>query len=192
MVKFKNFVFNLSGVLLHIGVLYLLYLGIHSMLTDDKGRFVINWFLGFFSLVVIGFVTIGGYHFFKFIDKDLYKTSNILTPFGYIHYFRNLKDRKWVYHSDLGYYLFIITADDVMLFEPHFFYLKRLYDGYNHGHVDKISKDIKDCLDSKYKKQLKKIQENKDNKEKISKVKSWDGYLDTQSRRDNKIDKILG
>ena len=191
MVKFKNFVFNLSGVLLHVGVLYLLYLSIHGILTDSKGNFIIDWPLGIISTFIILFVIIGGYQFFKFIDKEFYRCEKSLTPFGYIYYFRNLKDRKWIYHSELGYYLFVITANDILLFEPHFFYLKRLYQDYNHGNVDKISEDIKGCLDNRYRSLLNKIQLAKQDKEKINKVKSWDGYLDTQSRRDNKIDKIL-
>jgi hypothetical protein len=143
------------------------------------------------SVFIIGVVLIGGRYLFQFIDKEIHSNKNWITILGYIYYFRDLKDRKWIYHSDLGYYLCIITKNEIKLFEPNFLYMNQVYDGYNNGHVDHISVDIKSSLDNRYRKLLSKIQENKEDKERINKVKSWDGYLDTQSRRDNKIDKIL-
>lgn len=190
MVKFKNFMFNVFGISLHIGVVYLLYLSLHGLLTDSKDNFRIDWALTIMSVFLIFFVIVGGRYFFKFIDKEIYSSKRFITIFGYIYYFKELKDRKWVYHSDLGYYLCIITNDSIKLFEPNFLYLNEIYHDYNNGNVEKISNDIKACLDSRYRKQLFKIQEDKENREKINKIKNWDGYLDTQSRRD-KIDKIL-
>ena len=69
--------------------------------------------------------------------------------------------------------------------------MHEIYFSYNHGDIEIISNDIKSTLDVRYRSLLNKIQEDKQDKEKIKKIKSWDGYLDTQSRRDNKIDKIL-
>lgn len=191
MVKFKNFMFNVFGISFHFGVLYLLYLMIHGILTDFKGNFRLDWPLAIISSLIIFIVLVGGKHFFRFIDKEIYSNKKWITILGYIYYFRELKDRKWIYHSDLGYYLFIMTNDDIMLFEPHFLYMQEVYTNYNHGNIEFISRDIKETLDYRYKRQLEKIREHKENREKINKIKSWDGYLDTQSRRDNKIDKIL-
>jgi hypothetical protein len=191
MVKFKNFMFNVFGISFHIGVVYLLYLAIHGILTDSKDNFRIDWPLGIMSVFLIFLVLVGGRYFFKFIDREIYAQNKFITIFGYIYYFRELKDRKWIYHSDLGYYLCIITKDEIRLFEPNFIYMNEIYNGYNHGGVEKISVDIKSSLDNRYKKILRKIQEDKEDRERINKIKSWDGYLDTQSRRDNKIDKIL-
>jgi hypothetical protein len=183
--------FNVFGISLHIGVVYLLYLTIHGILTDVKGNFRIDWPLGILCVFLIFFVLVVGRYFFKFIDREIYSQNKFITIFGYIYYFRELKDRKWIYHSDLGYYLCIITKDEIRLFEPNFIYMNEIYNGYNHGGVEKISVDIKSSLDNRYKKILRKIQEDKEDRERINKIKSWDGYLDTQSRRDNKIDKIL-
>ena len=191
MVKFKNFMFNVFGVSFHIGVIYLLYLVIKGILTDFKGNFRIDWALGIMCIFLIFLVIVGGRFLFKFIDKEIQSDKKCITILGYIYYFRELKDRKWIYHSDLGYYLCIITKDSIRLFEPNFIYMKEIYNGYNHGGVEKISVDIKTYLDSRYRNILYKIQENKEDRERINKIKSWDGYLDTQSRRDNKIDKIL-
>lgn len=191
MVKFKNFMFNVFGISLHLGVVYLLFLAIRGILTDVKDNFRIDWPSGMMSVFIIGVVLIGGRYLFQFIDKEIHSNKNWITILGYIYYFRDLKDRKWIYHSDLGYYLCIITKNEIKLFEPSFLYMNQVYDGYNNGHVDHISVDIKSSLDNRYRKLLSKIQENKEDKERINKVKSWDGYLDTQSRRDNKIDKIL-
>jgi hypothetical protein len=183
--------FNVFGISFHFGVLYLLYLSIHGLLTDIKGNFRLDWPLGIFSVCLIFLVIVGGRYFFKFIDTEIYSNKKWITILGYIYYFRELKDRKWIYHSDLGYYLCVITNDEIRLFEPNFLYMNEVYNGYNHGGVEKISVDIKTSLDSRYRNLLYKIQENKENRERINKIKSWDGYLDTQSRRDNKIDKIL-
>lgn len=191
MVKFKNFMFNVFGVSFHIGVIYLLYLVIKGILTDFRGNFRIDWALGIMCTFLIFLVIVGGRFLFKFIDKEIQSDKKCITILGYIYYFRELKDRKWIYHSDLGYYLCIITKDKIRLFEPNFIYMKEIYNGYNHGGVDKISVDIKTSLDSRYRNILYKIQEDKEDRERINKIKSWDGYLDTQSRRDNKIDKIL-
>jgi hypothetical protein len=183
--------FNVFGISFHIGVVYLLYLAIHGILTDFKGNFRIDWALGIMSVFLIFLVLVGGRYFFKFVDTEIYSNKKWITILGYIHYFRDLKDRKWIYHSDLGYYLCVITKDEIRLFEPNFIYMNEIYNGYNHGGVEKISVDIKSSLDNRYKKILRKIQEDKEDRERINKIKSWDGYLDTQSRRDNKIDKIL-
>ena len=191
MVKFKNFMFNVFGISFHLGVVYLLYLMLHNLLTDVKGNFRFDWVLCIMSAFLIFLVIVGGRYFFKFIDKEIYSNKKWITILGYIYYFRELKDKKWIYHSDLGHYLCIITNDDIMLFEPHFLYMQQIYSSYNHGNVDMISSDIKLTLDNRYRRQLEKIREHKENREKINKIKSWDGYLDTQSRRDNKIDKIL-
>lgn len=191
MVKFKSFMFNVFGISFHIGVVYILYLAIHGLLTDSKGNFRLDWPLGIMSTLLIFLVLVGGRYFFKFIDREIYSQNRFISIFGYIYYFRELKDRKWVYHSDLGHYLCIITKDEIRLFEPHFLYLDEIYNQYNHGDIEVISNDIKNSLDVRYRTLLNKIQEAKQDKEKIKKIKSWDGYLDTQSRRDNKIDKIL-
>ena len=191
MVKFKNFMFNVIAILFHIGIIYLLYLSVDAILTDSKDNFRINWALGIFSGFIIGVVLIGGRYFLRFLDKEIYDQNNIVTFLGYIYYCTELKNRKWVYHSDLGYYLCIITADRVKIFEPKFFYMKEIHDSYNNGDVDRISSSIKKSLDSEYSDILHKMKVDKEDKEKIKKIKSWDGYLDKQGRRDNKIDKIL-
>ena len=154
--------------------MYILYLAIHGLLTDSKDNFRLNWPLGIISVFLIFLV-----------DKEIYSHNRFISIFGYIYYFRELKDRKWVYHSDLGYYLCVITKDEIRLFEPHFLYLDEIYNQYNHGDIEVISNDIKNSLDVRYRTLLNKIQEAKQDKEKIKKIKSWDGYLDTQSRRDS-------
>lgn len=191
MTKFKSFMFNIIAISFHILVLYLLYLSIHSILTDSKDNFRINWTLGIISGFIIGLVTIGGRYLFRFIDKEIYDQNNIVTFLGYIYYCTKLRNRKWIYHSDLGYYLCIITSSDIKVFKPNLFYMKELYDGYNNGDINRISNSIKDALDREYKDILTKMKTDKEDKERIKTIKNWDGYLDKQSRRDNKIDKIL-
>jgi hypothetical protein len=101
--------FNVFGISFHLGVVYLLYLMIHVILTDVKDNFRIDWPSGMMSVFIIGVVLIGGRYLFQFIDKEIFSNKSWITILGYIYYFRELKDRKWIYHSDLGYYLCVIT-----------------------------------------------------------------------------------
>ena len=189
MVKFRNFMFNVFGISLHISVIALLYLLIHAVLTDYKGNFRINWQLGIMSVIITVVILIGSRLLFRTIDKAVEDDHECITILGYL-YFRKLK-KKWIYHSDLGHYLCIITTDKIKLYEPKYLYMKEIYDDYYSGTVEDISKNIKRHLDNRYKSLLVDIQQDKEYKERINKINKWDGYLDVQSRRDDKINKIL-
>src|SRR6476620_11547129 len=109
MTKFKSFMFNIIAIAFHMAILYLLYISVHAILTDSHNNFRIDWPLGLLSGFIIGLVTLGGRYLFRFIDKEIYDHNDIVTILGYIYYCTVLNNRKWVYHSDLGYYLCIIT-----------------------------------------------------------------------------------
>lgn len=187
MVKFKNFMFNLFGVGLYLGILCLLiYIerNIFLMKTESNALSII-------LMIVILLVSIGVRYFLSFIDKEIFSSQSYITILGYIFYHNNRRDRKWIFHSDLGYFLCVITKERIYLYEPNFLYLKEIYDEWNIGNIEGISNNIKNSLDSRYKNILRDKLEMKETRERIDLIKSWDGYLDTQSRRDNKIDKLL-
>jgi hypothetical protein len=105
------------------------------ILTDFNGEFRIDWPRGIVSGLLISLVLVAT-NLFRFIDKEIYSNNKLITILGYIYYFTSLKDRKWVYHSDLGYYLCIITPNGIRLFEPNFIYLDEIYN----NKIDKILK----------------------------------------------------
>jgi hypothetical protein len=181
--------FNVFGISLHIFVIVLLYLLIHTILIDYKGNLRGDGGSIILSVTIGVIILIGSRLLFRTIDKAVEDDHECITILGYL-YFRKLK-KKWIYHSDLGYYLCIITTDKIKLYEPKYLYMKEVYDGYNSGTIEGISKNIKTHLDNRYKSLLVDIQQEKEYKERINKINKWDGYLDVQSRRDDKIDKIL-
>lgn len=187
MVKFRNFIFNLFGITFYLGFLSLLiYIekNIFYMKTESS---ILNIIL----MIVVLLASIGVRYLFSFIDKEIFSTKSYITILGYIFYHTKKRDRKWIFHSDLGYFLCVITKDRIYLYEPSFLYLKEIYDEWNVGNIERISNDIKKSLDSRFRTILSDKLESKETKERIDMIKNWDGYLDTQSRRDNKIDKLL-
>ena len=187
MVKFKNFIFNLFGISFYLGFLTLLiYIekNIFYMKTESSALSII-------IMIVVLLASIGVRYLLSFVDKEFHSMKSYITILGYIFYHTKRKDRKWIFHSDLGYFLCVITKDRIYLYEPSFLYLKEIYDEWNVGNIEGISKNIKNSLDSRFKNILKIKLENKEAKERMNMIKNWDGYLDTQSRRDNKIDKLL-
>jgi hypothetical protein len=94
-------------------------------------------------------------------------------------------NRKKIYHSDLGYfYIYVNKYSDIILYEQKVFYTKRLFDFHYRENMDENRKIIKAKLDSEYSSVIR----SKKIKNEISK---WDGYIDTISKRDDKINKIL-
>lgn len=187
MVKFKNFIFNLFGISFYLGFLSLLIYIEKNIFYMKTQSSVLNIIL----MILVLLVSIGVRYFLSFLDKEFYGVKNYITILGYIFYHTKRKDRKWIFHSDLGYFLCIITKDRIYLYEPSFLYLKEIYDEWNVGNIEGISKNIKNSLDSRFKNILKIKLENKEAKERMNMIKNWDGYLDTQSRRDKKIDNLL-
>jgi hypothetical protein len=105
------------------------------------------------------------------------------------------KKYKFVSHAKLGYFILIFDGNNAKLYEVNWFSLKYIitidmYD-YEYDHV-KISTKIKLRLDKLYENRLEKIKRKEDIENKTNNlVSKWDGFLDVESRRDAKIDKII-
>jgi hypothetical protein len=98
-----------------------------------------------------------------------------------------LKQKK-IYYSDLGYFFITVkynTVNTVTVHKQGYFFRTKLFDIYFRGDdVDKLRMDIKSELEVIYKKELEK-------KRRKNIIKNWDGYIDTVSKRDDKINQIL-
>jgi hypothetical protein len=126
--------------------------------------------------------------FFRSLDSDLPK--NGISVLNYFKYLKKLKRTKSVYHSILGRFLCI--SDDkfesINVYDLKIFYIRCLDSFYtNNRDTDYIAKSVKEIIDVEYKERLKK-QKIED---RINNMKKWDGYLDTEGKRDDKINKIL-
>ena len=94
-------------------------------------------------------------------------------------------NRKKIYYSDLGYfYLSVNKNSDIIIYEQKIFYTKKLFMFDYIEDFDKNRQIIKNKLDRIYSSEI----ERRKVKSVISK---WDGYIDTISKRDDKINKIL-
>lgn len=91
-----------------------------------------------------------------------------------------------IYHSELGtFYLGLNSYGNLTIYKNGFFMLNELFsvDYYNLD-LDEAKVKIKTKLDEMYRSKLKDI-------EVIKSLKRWDGYLDTQGDRNNKLNKII-
>ena len=101
----------------------------------------------------------------------------------FFHWLDNLKKLKKVYHSQLGYFYIDcdFKKDESTLYEQTPFNLIEIDKIYG---LDFLSEEIKDILDKRYKDKI-------DYETKKNKVKNWDGFLDVEGKRDQKIDQII-
>ncbi len=126
--------------------------------------------------------------------------NDILTIFGYYEYFSFFGNTKVVNHSKLGKFLLYIECNNgstkICVYDVGFFSHRCIdYFFLNGNDINVLTKFVNDILDYEYEKRMaekeKKEIENKSRKNDIDFIKKWDGYLDTEGKRDNKIKEIL-
>lgn len=92
---------------------------------------------------------------------------------------------KKVYYSDLGYFYARYGSDEVMIFRQDALALKHLFTcDYHNGDISSLNKAIESNLKRIYAEELRE-------KSKRNAFKKWDGYINTSSKRDDKLKKIL-
>ena len=111
---------------------------------------------------------------------------------GIVSLIDNYKKTKWVYHDDLGFFISVFEDEKIIVYKQGFLYMKELFIVYNDGNVKSISNAVKNNLDEIYRTKVSKAEEQRRINDKIDVIKEWDGFLDTQSRRDGKIKQLLG
>ena len=96
---------------------------------------------------------------------------------------------KKIYHADFGtLYTYIVSdkgVDYVWIYEQRWFYMKKIAQVEYSENIHVLVNRIKNNLDEIYKHNLEKsIKKNRTH------FKEWDGYLDTESKRDDKLNKL--
>lgn len=112
----------------------------------------------------------------------------------FAHFFlKSFKKMKIVSHEYLGDFFINLDDDEnkIVIYSQKFFVLENIGTVYKSNDIEKMANSIKAFLDKKYQDIL-----NEKNKKEATiawkkRVEDWDGYLDTVTRRDNKINKLL-
>jgi hypothetical protein len=101
------------------------------------------------------------------------------------------KRNKFVFHNELGYFICIVQEDRITVHDQKLFYMKDIVNIQNTGTSEQIARKIKNGMDKEYKSRVEEIQEKKRIKAQLDEVAKWDGFLDVESRRDEKIKKLI-
>jgi len=90
---------------------------------------------------------------------------------------------KRIYYSELGYFWTLKIKDKIYVYKQGYFYLSLLFYFNIDDNINKTMNDIKTELDYIFREEIK--------IKKINDVyKDWNGFLDTQSERDGKLNDI--
>ena len=106
-------------------------------------------------------------------------------------YFQMAKRNKFVYHGGLGYFVCIIQKNRIAVHDQKLFYSKYIADVENRGSYEKIALRIKNQIDDEYRIRVDDIEEKKRIRRQLDEVAKWDGFLDTESSREEKIKKVI-
>lgn len=96
--------------------------------------------------------------------------------------------RKKVYYSDLGHFYISFKDGEVNVYKQTPFMSHFLFSVYFGGNLDILVADIKRHLDDIYHKELEQMRTKRELK---NTLKNWDGYIDKQSKRDDRLNQIL-
>lgn len=136
-----------------------------SLILQLASCFLFNMIFGLFYLITEG------------IDNPIFGLYSIF--FGFL-----TRKMKKIYYSDLGYFYASYGSDDVMIFRQDILALKYLFTCEYDGDINSLNRSIESNLKKIYGEKLRE-------KRKRDTFKNWDGYIDTSSKRDDKIKKIL-
>jgi hypothetical protein len=112
-----------------------------------------------------------------FSKKDPF--DNLLFLFAFL-----TLNRKQIYFSELGYFYIKHNNTKVKVYKQTAFVSKYLFDVSYNGNLEPLKNNIKSSLKQLYSDELKK-------KTLENNLKNWDGYIDTQSKRDDKLNQLL-
>ena len=175
----KKIVYVLLGILVNVIIpIAILY---KSNFEGILGNIVLILII----LVIIVVQTALFFLFEKIIDEGKY-TGKIFPMFWWMF----IRQRKKTYHSKLGWFdLYIFrSANKIFIYKQGFFYCLEI------GEISLDKYDIPNAIKEKLDLEYKNVIEEKDEREKqdklIANVKKWDGFLDTETRRDKKINEL--
>lgn len=186
--KFKRYTFLTLGILV---LLTTLYASIRSGFALGYAANISNgWKISlsvFISLIISVVLVIVVALIEAWLSGDTKKHSFIV---GSVSLFVQ-RNHKFVCHNELGYFFIAFEGDQICVHTQGFFIQKELFSINNTGDVITIARSIKQSLDKMYSTKVKEEKSEKEKSDRIDAMKKWDGYLDTQGRRDGKIKEIL-
>jgi len=113
------------------------------------------------------------------ITESINQPTDIITPnVGFLTF-----KFKRIYYSELGYFWTLKIKNKIYVYKQGYFYLSLLFYVNIDDNINKTMNDIKTELDYIFREEIK--------IKKINDVyKDWNGFLDTQSERDGKLNDI--
>ena len=186
--KVKRFIYSLISTLFYtsiiLGSFYIVYTfdGYINKELNIVGRI----FAKLFILIIMLFLEFVALVFIEnIIFKNKYSIISLMVPFLIKH------KEKWAFHPELGPFLVSITKNKINVYQQNYLSLIEIVEFDNNNDTNEITNTIKKSLDSYFKKKLEIKKINNISKDKLNTLDNWDGYFDKQTRRDNKIDKLL-
>ena len=159
-----------------ISLIYTGFLMFSGSIGETIGGFVISYLLGVcFSIIVLLLSFIG-----KSNTPDVFDVCPF--TFGYLTH-----KRKRIYYADLGYFYMRSKNDSnktIVVSKQGYLISKVLIEVDYNGSIDELRSEIKSNLDYLYKDELERIKRKKE-------LNGWDGYIDIQSKRDDKINQVI-
>lgn len=137
--------------------------------------------LGFFAYIFVPIIFYLFYllvHLFVTLIHDNFPDGRCLFLLGVL-----LFRQKRIYYSDLGYF-YLSGKETITIWKQGFFSSKNLFDVHYNGNLDNLRIQIKSELEEIYKKEL-------EEKRRFKTLKDWNGCIDKQSERDDKLNRIL-
>lgn len=192
--KIKNIIFHISGISLYLVIFTLIYYFVNLVfIKNPEFQGTEKIAIGFCVGAVVAILILGIFAILNnatFDDEYKYKYNITKYPFYYLFW---KEDAKWIYHSELGYFLCIIKQESLVVYKQEYFYRSKIEEFYTHYNysIDTVSNSIKEYLDRIYLSKLDKIKKEKEILDKNNRIKKWDGFLDVAGRRDGKINQLL-
>jgi len=186
--KVKRFIYSLISTLLYtsiiLGSFYIVYTfdGYINKELNIVGRIFAKLFI-LIIMLLLEFVALVFIE--NIIFKNKYSIISLMVPFLIKH------KEKWAFHPELGPFLVSITKNKINVYQQNYLSLIEIVEFDNNNDTNEITNTIKKSLDSYFKKKLEIKKINNISKDKLNTLDNWDGYFDKQTRRDNKIDKLL-
>jgi hypothetical protein len=185
--KIKRFIYYFLGILVQVPIYYYSIKFTHI----NSWSFIPNILMGILGVICALVIPA--------LLQMAFLSSNIdIFTFNYLNILFKYKS-KYVYHDKLGYFIMEFNGEKISVYRQSILYKKELFcleindlDSNSINFTELVADKIKAKLDEVYKKKVEEIKVIEKIKNKSDLIDKWDGYLDTQSRRDDKIDNILG
>lgn len=196
-IKFKLLVYNILGMSVAFFVQSIFtYKTVSYILSSNMG--VKESLLNYGGVALVDLViTVMVILFYAAIDSAF---KNGITLLGYYEYLTFIGCTKIVNHSKLGKFMLYIELTNgstkIHVYDVGYMYLREIDYFFLNGNndIETVTNFVNQILDHEYEKRLDKIKEKENRQKKVQDIdfiKKWDGYLDLEGKRDDKIEKIL-